>query len=197
MVLVRFPYLLAFHVLLSLRTITMFRACILSYMLSMIIEHSVFSTFQKPLLRHYISKETSGIICVIDSTDPDRLEEFETLLSYVLDHDEVCQTPVVFMLNKQDLATKKRVTAEHVLALPLVQQLKSRSEIRKCKRKKSREKVAFKKSTRSPLSFLVTLKIFLFRDLIAQIFLMFRFLPLGLLYKLWTEQEFYVNSNYF
>lgn len=101
----------------------------------MIIEHSVFSTFQRPLLRHYITKETSGIICVIDSTDPDRLEEFETLLSYVLDHDEVYQTPVLFMLNKQDLATKKRVTEDDVLALPLVQQLKSRSEIRKCSRK--------------------------------------------------------------
>ncbi|RXG52208.1 ADP-ribosylation factor [Armadillidium vulgare] len=56
----------------------------------------------RPLQRHYFNG-TQGLIYVIDSNDPPRLDRVREELNYMLDCEELRDCPVLVFANKQDL----------------------------------------------------------------------------------------------
>ncbi|RXG59497.1 ADP-ribosylation factor, partial [Armadillidium vulgare] len=56
----------------------------------------------RPLQRHYFNG-TQGLIYVIDSNDPSRLDRVREELNYMLDCEELRDCPVLVFANKQDL----------------------------------------------------------------------------------------------
>ncbi|XP_045603659.1 uncharacterized protein [Procambarus clarkii] len=71
----------------------------------------------RPLWRHYF-QNTSAIIYVVDSNDPQRLAESREELDTVLNNDEVSECPLLVLANKQDLPQAASVdTITHSLGL--------------------------------------------------------------------------------
>ncbi|XP_057701227.1 uncharacterized protein LOC130921405 [Corythoichthys intestinalis] len=59
-------------------------------------------TIIRPLWRHYY-QNTNGIIFVVDSNDPHRLKEASEELHLILEEDELRNTALLVLANKQDL----------------------------------------------------------------------------------------------
>ncbi|XP_053634780.1 uncharacterized protein [Cherax quadricarinatus] len=64
----------------------------------------------RPLWRHYF-QNTSAIIYVVDSNDPQRLAESREELDIILKNEEVCECPLLVLANKQDLPHAATVDA--------------------------------------------------------------------------------------
>lgn len=56
----------------------------------------------RPLWRHYF-QNTSAIIYVLDTNDPERMNESREELELILENEEVAGCPLLVMANKQDL----------------------------------------------------------------------------------------------
>jgi len=57
------------------------------------------------LWRHYY-QGTEGLIFVVDSNDPERIEEAREELRGILEFPDMSNVPVVIIANKQDLPSK-------------------------------------------------------------------------------------------
>jgi ADP-ribosylation factor protein 1 len=69
----------------------------------------------RPLWKHYY-QNASGVIYVVDSNDPDRIEEAAEEMGKMLQEETLSSVPVLVLANKQDLprATKVAVMTEQL-----------------------------------------------------------------------------------
>ncbi len=64
----------------------------------------------RPLWKHYY-QNASGVIYVVDSNDPDRIEEAAEELAKMLQEDTLSGVPVLVLANKQDLPRAMKISA--------------------------------------------------------------------------------------
>ena len=65
--------------------------------------------FQRPLYRHYY-QNTDALMFVIDSNDRDRIEEVREEIWRFVGEDELSDSVILIMANKQDLPNAMSVT---------------------------------------------------------------------------------------